>query len=98
MEVQVCIHATVVDANLRELYDRGHRAIVEQLVEKIESGEPSAEDLRLFAQLMKQNNITAAPIEGTAIQAMAQMAAKLATFGALEEKVKVRPLQLPPIA
>lgn len=98
MERQVCTHATVNDASLRELYDRGHRAIVEKLVEKIDGGEPSAEDLRLFVQLMKQNNITAAPIEGTAIHAMAQMAAKLATFGVLEEKARVVPLRLPPIA
>lgn len=98
MGSEVCAHATVPDASLRELYDKGHRIIVEQLVEKLEAGEQSPDDVRLFAQLMKQNNITAAPIEGTAIHAMAQMAAKLATFSVLEEKARVVPLQLPPIS
>jgi hypothetical protein len=95
---QLCTHATVADTDLRELYDRGHRAIVEELVIKIEDGQASTEERRLFAQLMKQNNINAAPIEGTATEAMARMAAKLHTFGALEEKTKVVPLRLPPTA
>jgi hypothetical protein len=88
----------VADTDLRGLYDRGHKAIVEELVFKIEQGEASSEDRRLFAQLMKQNNINAAPLEGTATEAMARMAAKLHTFGSLEEKAKVVPLRLPPTA
>lgn len=98
MEAEVCIYATVAERDLRELYDKGHRLIVEELVEKMEAGEASPDEKRLFTQLMKQNNITAAPIEGTATAAMAQMAAKLATFGVLEEKAKVVPLRLPPSA
>jgi polyhydroxyalkanoate synthesis regulator phasin len=83
----------VAETELRELYDRGHRLVVEELVEKMESGEASPDEKRLFTQLMKQNNITAAPLEGTATQAMAQMAAKLTTFGSLEEKAKVVPIR-----
>lgn len=94
----LCTHATVADQDLRELYDRGHKAIVHELVAKIENGEASSEDRRLFAQLMKQNNINAAPIDDTATHAMARMAAKLSSFGALEEKAKVVPLRLPPSA
>lgn len=98
MGAEVCIHATVADTELRELYDQGHRLIVEELVQKMEAGEASPDEKRLFAQLMKQNNITAAPLEGTATQAMAQLAAKLHTFGSLEEKAKVVPLRPPSIA
>ncbi len=81
--------------DLRELYDRGHKAVVEGLVEKIEEGTADDGDLRLFAQLMKQNNITAAPIEGTAAAAMQRMATKLHSFGTLEEKAKVVPIRPP---
>jgi hypothetical protein len=98
MGSEFCTHATVADTNLRELYDRGHKAVVEQLVEKIENGDAGDGDLRLFAQLMKQNNISAAPIEGTATEAMARMAAKLHTFGSLEEKAKVVPIRPAPPA
>ena len=90
-----CTHATMAARELRELYDEGHRLVVEQLVERIESGNATAEDVRLFAQLMKQNNITAAPLEGTATAAMARMASKLQTFGRLEEKANVIPLRPP---
>jgi hypothetical protein len=83
------------ESDLRDVYDRGHKAVVEALVTKIEDGQASAEDLRLFAQLMKQNNITAAPIKGTAGEAMQRMAAKLHSFGSLEEKAKVVPLRPP---
>ena len=86
------------EPNLRELYDRGHKAVVEQLVEKIERGVADENQLRLFAQLMKQNNISAAPIQGTATEAMARMANKLHTFGSLEEKAKVVPIRSAPPA
>jgi hypothetical protein len=98
MDAELCTHVTVADPNLRELYDRGHKAVVEELVEKIENGKAGDGDLRLFAQLMKQNNISAAPIEGTATEAMARMAAKLHTFGSLEEKAKVVPIRPPATA
>ena len=90
-----CTHATVASTELRELYNQGHRLIVKELVEKMEKGQATPDEKRLFIQLMKQNNITAAPLKGTATQAMAQLAAKLRTFGSLEEKAKVVPL-LPP--
>jgi hypothetical protein len=95
MGTDLCTHATVADSDLRELYDEGHKLIVNELVEKIRNGDASAEDRRLFTQLMKQNNISAAPIEGTATEAMARMAAKLHTFGSLEEKAKVVPIRPP---
>jgi hypothetical protein len=98
MGAELCTHATVADINLRELYDRGHKKVVEGLVEKIENGAADDSDLRLFAQLMKQNNISAAPIEGTATEAMQRMAAKLHTFGSLEEKAKVVPIRSAPPA
>lgn len=84
--------------NLRELYDRGHKAVVSKLVQRIEDGSADESELRLFAQLMKQNNISAAPIEGSATAAMARMAAKLHTFGTLEEKAKVVPIFPPATA
>lgn len=87
----------MAEESLRELYDRGHELVVKELVDKIEAGDAKPDDLRLFAQLMKQNNINAAPIEGTAAEAMTRMAAKLHSFGVLEEKAKVVPIRpLPP--
>lgn len=85
----------MANTDLRELYDAGHKLIVSELVGKLESGEASSEEKRLFAQLMKQNNISAAPIEGTAADAMKRMASKLHSFGTLEEKAKVVPIRPP---
>jgi hypothetical protein len=98
MGAELCTHATVADSDLRELYDEGHKLIVNELVEKIRNGDASTEDRRLFAQLMKQNNISAAPIEGTAAAAMQRMASKLHSFGTLEEKAKVVPIRPPATA
>lgn len=95
MGAELCTHATVADSDLRELYDEGHKLIVNELVEKIRNGDASAGDRRLFTQLMKQNNISAAPIEGTAADAMKRMASKLHSFGTLEEKAKVVPIRPP---
>jgi hypothetical protein len=87
---------------LRDLYDEGHKLLVEQLVEKIRSGEAGTGDRALFAQLMRQNNISVARVDVGAAEALLALqqavASKLSTFGALEEKRRVIPLPLPPSA
>jgi hypothetical protein len=87
---------------LRELYEKGHQLLVEDLVRKIEQGTAGTGDRALFAQLMRQNNISVAQVGPGALEAALKLqrlvASKCQTFGALEEKRKVLPMRLGPTA
>jgi hypothetical protein len=56
--------------DMNALFARMHQSLAEALIQKIKDGTATAADLSVARQMLKDNNITAVPVEGSPLQSL----------------------------